>query len=66
VDDEAVLQCLMTHLGELSEDAPVIFPMHPHASRLSDDNWKRPRLHVTEPMGYLEFAWTRAGREASW
>jgi UDP-N-acetylglucosamine 2-epimerase (non-hydrolysing) len=56
VDDEGVLSGLMTALGALSKDAPVIFPMHPRTrARLSDDSWKQPRLHVTEPMGYLEF-----------
>ena len=56
VDHERVLAGLMTALGELSRDAPVIFPMHPRTrTRLRNGNWQQPGLHVTEPLGYLEF-----------
>jgi UDP-N-acetylglucosamine 2-epimerase (non-hydrolysing) len=56
VDHERVLAGLMAALGELSGDAPVIFPIHPRTrSRLGGNGWKRQGLHLTEPLGYLEF-----------
>lgn len=58
VDEPERLRSLLDVLSELSQLAPVVFPMHPRTrTRLGEGQSVRlpPRLHLIEPLGYLEF-----------
>ncbi len=58
VDDPAHLQRLLEALGDLAQDADVIFPVHPRTRRTIAGfrtPYAAPRVHLTEPVGYLEF-----------
>jgi len=61
VDDPRALEELFGAIGEISRDLPLVFPVHPRTRaslsrsaavrRLCDEQ----RLHLSDPMGYLEF-----------
>jgi len=57
VDDPAALDLLVAALRETADRIDVVLPVHPRgrerlaASGLLD----HPRMHATEPLGYLEF-----------
>src|SRR5262245_26038566 len=58
VDDPATLAPLMASLGRISAKLPVVFPVHPRTAKRIEalPGFKRPeRLHLIEPVGYLEF-----------
>lgn len=56
VDEESKLKDLLNEIINNSQDLPLIFPVHPRtAKHLQDLGIKHPRLHMTEPMSYLEF-----------
>jgi len=58
VDEPEMLIKIMRTLEEISEDLPVIFPIHPRTRRrLSDLKLKTDNLdlRLIEPVGYLEF-----------
>ena len=67
VDAPDTLLGILSTLADISRDIPVIFPVHPRtrqrletlgrpdASRFLDGTLDKGRLHVTEPLGYLEF-----------
>ncbi len=59
VDHPEQLLSLMNTLGELSEEIPMIFPVHPRTrAKLADLNFpldRFPNLQLAEPMGYLQF-----------
>jgi UDP-N-acetylglucosamine 2-epimerase (non-hydrolysing) len=57
VDDEATLGALMQSLADTSALLPVIFPVHPRTrARLDTLGADVPaRLHLCEPLPYLEF-----------
>ena len=60
VDEPEMLLRLLGVLGEASEVTPVVFPMHLRTrDRLADLDADalvaHPRLHLIEPLGYLEF-----------
>ncbi len=59
VDDEGMLQRLMTTLQEVSRELQVVFPMHPRTrARLETFDVsvaKDERLLLLDPLGYLEF-----------
>lgn len=58
VDDSLMLASIMRTLSEISQDLPVIFPVHPRTRqrlkklRLSETS---SNLYLTEPVGYLDF-----------
>jgi UDP-N-acetylglucosamine 2-epimerase (non-hydrolysing) len=57
VDSEAVFLPMLEVLDGLSQDLPLIFPVHPRtrmrwSARLEKCN---PNLRVIDPLGYLEF-----------
>jgi len=54
VDDPAVLGPLLTALGELTEELPLVFPVHPR-TRAQLDGGVPDGIVVTEPAGYLDF-----------
>ncbi|HRI61939.1 MAG TPA: UDP-N-acetylglucosamine 2-epimerase (non-hydrolyzing) [Saprospiraceae bacterium] len=61
VDTEAGLKIVLTILETISEDIPVLFPLHPRTAAslekigLTSRLQVIERLRVIEPQGYLEF-----------
>lgn len=56
VDEESKLKELMAELVAHSRDLPLIFPVHPRTAKiLLNLGISHPRLHMIEPLGYLEF-----------
>ena len=61
VDDRDTLFRIVQALKAIADRMPLVFPVHPRtqarlqAFGLADDLAACPRLHVVEPMGYVEF-----------
>lgn len=57
VDDLRTLADILTALEDLSQELPIIFPVHPRtASRIAGrDLGISPALRLVEPLGYLDF-----------
>ncbi|MFA7450079.1 MAG: UDP-N-acetylglucosamine 2-epimerase (non-hydrolyzing) [Bacteroidales bacterium] len=56
VDEEEKLKELMDELIAQSGDLPLVFPVHPRTAKvLSKIGVSHPRLHMIEPLSYLEF-----------
>ncbi len=56
VDEEVVLKSLMNEIIENTRDLPLVFPVHPRTGKiLRDLGISHERLHMIEPLGYLEF-----------
>ena len=56
VDEEEKLKELMDEIIAHSNGLPLIFPVHPRTAKiLKGLGVSHPRLHMVEPLGYLEF-----------
>lgn len=56
VDEEAKLKELMEEIVNNTNDLPLIFPVHPRTAKiLKNLGIAHPRLHMVEPLSYLEF-----------
>ena len=56
VDQETQLKSLLDEIIAHSKELPLIFPVHPRTAKiLKTLNINHPRLHMIEPLGYLEF-----------
>lgn len=56
VDEETKLKALMNQIIVSSENCPIIFPVHPRTAKMLNQlEISHPRLHLVDPMGYLEF-----------
>lgn len=56
VDEESKLKALIDEIILHSNDYPLVFPVHPRTARmLSNIGIEHPRLHMIEPLSYLEF-----------
>lgn len=56
VDDSAVLRRLMEEIVRGARGRPIVFPVHPRTAKNIDQlELVAPNLHLTEPLGYLEF-----------
>lgn len=56
VDEEGTLKELLQAIIDNSEDLQLVFPVHPRTQQIMDRlKISHPRLHTTEPLGYLEF-----------
>lgn len=56
VDEEAKLKELMDEIVNNTNDLPLIFPVHPRTAKiLKNLGISHPRLHMVEPLSYLEF-----------
>ncbi len=56
VDEEEKLKDLMDEIIAHSGDLPLVFPVHPRTAKILEGlGVSHPRLHMVEPMGYLEF-----------
>lgn len=58
VDQPEGLSRIVDTLSEISSHIPIIFPIHPRTRQRLQDMGLRiesPHLHLTDPVGYLEF-----------
>src|SRR5690625_7312128 len=56
VDEERKPTSLIREIITCSGELPLVFPVHPRTMKiLKDLGINHPRLHMTDPMGYLEF-----------
>jgi UDP-N-acetylglucosamine 2-epimerase (non-hydrolysing) len=58
VDDEKNLMEIMCALSDISEQANVVFPVHPRTQQVINSLSAlrlSPHLHLIDPVGYLEF-----------
>jgi len=56
VDEGSKLKALMDELIHHSEQLPLVFPVHPRTAKiLQGMGISHPRLHMIEPLSYLEF-----------
>ncbi|MDX1767077.1 MAG: UDP-N-acetylglucosamine 2-epimerase (non-hydrolyzing) [Arenibacter troitsensis] len=56
VDHEAQLKALIDEIIVHTQDLPLIFPVHPRTAKVLEQlGIAHPRLHMIEPLGYLEF-----------
>ncbi|MGB5665571.1 MAG: UDP-N-acetylglucosamine 2-epimerase (non-hydrolyzing) [Maribacter sp.] len=56
VDQETKLKSLLDEIIANSKDMPLIFPVHPRTAKILETlNIRHPRLHMIEPLSYLEF-----------
>jgi UDP-N-acetylglucosamine 2-epimerase (non-hydrolysing) len=66
VTDGPLLEPVVSSLAGLSHRLPVVFPVHPRTrARLADVELPpAPRLHLLEPVGYVDFLALEAGAAA--
>jgi UDP-N-acetylglucosamine 2-epimerase (non-hydrolysing) len=58
VDDPNILSQIMAAMVEISQDLPVLFPVHPRTRQRINDlkiDTNSSQLHTVEPLGYLDF-----------
>jgi UDP-N-acetylglucosamine 2-epimerase (non-hydrolysing) len=56
VDEEHKLKALLDEIIEHSGNLPLVFPVHPRTAKILQNlGIDHPRLHMIEPLGYLEF-----------
>jgi UDP-N-acetylglucosamine 2-epimerase (non-hydrolysing) len=56
VDDKDKLEALVTEIINSSRNVPLIFPVHPRTAKMLEAiGISAPNLHLTDPLGYLEF-----------
>jgi UDP-N-acetylglucosamine 2-epimerase (non-hydrolysing) len=56
VDEPEMLRSLLLTLAEISEEVPLLFPMHPRTrSRIEAFGLPIGSLQLVEPLGYLDF-----------
>ncbi len=56
VDQEAQLKSLLNEIIAHSKEFHLIFPVHPRTAKILENlGIHHPRLHMIEPLGYLEF-----------
>lgn len=56
VDEEGKLKELLDEIINHSQNHPLIFPVHPRTAKiLLNSGISHDRLHMIEPLGYLEF-----------
>jgi len=56
VDEEEILKSLMDEIVANTKDLPLVFPVHPRTAKIMKNlGISYERLHMVEPLGYLEF-----------
>jgi len=55
VDDPAALSRLMSALGEVAAQIPLVFPIHPRTRSRLPPGFEAKGLKLVEPLGYLDF-----------
>lgn len=53
--DGPLLAETLRRLGEVARALPVLFPVHPRTRKMVEGLEIAPGLHLTEPLGYLDF-----------
>jgi len=61
VDDPVVLARLLSALGAVARDCPLIFPVHPRTRAALRDHALPPGLRTVPPLGYLDFLALESG-----
>src|SRR5690554_70581 len=55
VDEESKLKSLMDEIVNNTQDLPLVFPVHPRTAKILEGlGVSHPRLHMVEPLSYLE------------
>ncbi|MEO8933051.1 MAG: UDP-N-acetylglucosamine 2-epimerase (non-hydrolyzing) [Xanthomarina sp.] len=55
VDQISQLKVMLDQIVESTEDLPLVFPVHPRTAKILEGLTRHPRLHMIEPLSYLEF-----------
>ncbi|MBR9914835.1 MAG: UDP-N-acetylglucosamine 2-epimerase (non-hydrolyzing) [Algicola sp.] len=56
VDEESQLKAMIDEIIAHSENLPLVFPVHPRTAKILEKlHVNHPRLHMIEPLSYLEF-----------
>ena len=56
VDEDGKLKMLIQEIIDHSRDLTLVFPVHPRTAKVLENmGIIHPRLHMIEPLGYLEF-----------
>lgn len=56
VDEESQLKVMLDEIIENTKNLPLVFPVHPRTAKILDRLMvSHPRLHMVEPLSYLEF-----------
>ncbi|MDF3028509.1 MAG: UDP-N-acetylglucosamine 2-epimerase [Fluviicola sp.] len=56
VDEETKFKALVDQIIASSENCMIVFPVHPRTAKMIELlGISHPRLHIVDPMGYLEF-----------
>jgi len=56
VDEASQLKAMLDEIIENAEDLPLVFPVHPRTAKILEGlNVSHARLHMIEPLSYLEF-----------
>ncbi|OUS03476.1 UDP-N-acetylglucosamine 2-epimerase [Flavobacteriales bacterium 33_180_T64] len=56
VDEESQLKDMIDEITSHTQDLPLIFPVHPRTAKILERlKVSHPRLHMVEPLSYLEF-----------
>ncbi len=55
VDDPVVLKALLSALGAIARECPLVFPAHPRTAEQLARLDPLPELRVVDPLGYLDF-----------
>jgi UDP-N-acetylglucosamine 2-epimerase (non-hydrolysing) len=63
VDDDARLASVVGALGEIGDDLPLVFPVHPRTRARLASVEAPPGLVLTDPLGYLDFLGVEAGAQ---
>lgn len=64
--DGPLLAEVIVHMGELSRELPVLFPVHPRTRKMMESMriHSTPNIQLTEPVSYLEFLSLQASARA--
>ncbi|WP_033960114.1 non-hydrolyzing UDP-N-acetylglucosamine 2-epimerase [Psychroserpens jangbogonensis] len=56
VDEESQLKDMIDEITANTQNLPLVFPVHPRTAKILERlNIKHSRLHMVEPLSYLEF-----------
>jgi UDP-N-acetylglucosamine 2-epimerase (non-hydrolysing) len=56
VDEESQLKAMIDEIMANTQDLPIVFPVHPRTAKILERlNISHSRLHMVEPLSYLEF-----------
>ncbi|WP_298900402.1 non-hydrolyzing UDP-N-acetylglucosamine 2-epimerase [uncultured Psychroserpens sp.] len=56
VDEESQLKDMIDEIIAHTQDLPLVFPVHPRTAKILERlQVSHPRLHMVEPLSYLEF-----------